>query len=87
MLLPDSYETDAFWLTNVALSLFSADDKWEIYARGVNVGDELYGSSGSNAPFSGSSRLTGTNDPSGLGDFYQFIEGGRQISLGVTYRM
>ena len=74
-------------MTNASVSLYSSDDKWELYARGVNLTGEFYGGSGSNTPFTGNGTLTGSTDPSGLSDILQFIEGGRQISLGVTYRM
>ena len=84
---PKDYWQDSYWLTNASVSLYSGDDKWELYARGVNLAGEFYGGSGSNTPFTGNGALTGSTDPSGLSDILQFIEGGRQITLGVTYRM
>ena len=86
-LFPKSWWQDSFWLTNASVSLYSSDDRWEFFVRGVNLGDEFYSSLGFNTPFSGNSALTGTADPSGLPDFTQPIEGGRQITLGVTYRL
>lgn len=84
---PKSWWQDSFWWTNASLSLSSADNKWEFYVRGENLGDEFYSNTGSHMPFSGDEDLTGTNDPSGLPDFLQYVEGGRQFTLGFTYRM
>jgi len=87
MLYPDSYRQDSYWWTNAAVSLFSSDDKWEFFARGINLGDVQYVTEGSNTIPGGNEATTGTNDPSGLSDFWQFVNGGRQFTLGVTYRM
>ena len=86
-LYPKSWWQDSFWLTNASLSLYSSDDTWQFFVRGINLGEEYYSATGSVAPFSGNPALTGTADGSGLPDFFQFVNGGRQMMLGMTYRM
>lgn len=86
-LYPESWWQDSYWVTNASLHLSSADDTWELFLRGINIGDEYYSATGSAVPFSGNSALTGTTDPSGQPDFFQFINGGKQIVLGLTYRL
>ena len=86
-LYPKSWWQDSYWVTNASLSLFSSDDTWELFVRGLNLGGEYYAATGSVAPFSGRATLTGTNDPSGVPDFFQFVNGGRQYILGLTYRL
>ena len=86
-LYPESWWQDSYWVINASLSLYSSDDTWEFYVRGINLGGEYYAATGSVAPFSGRATLTGTNDPSGVPDFFQFVNGGQQFLLGVTYRM
>lgn len=86
-LIPDDWQMDGFWWTNASVSLNTADDRWEFYVRGVNLGDEQYTVMGLSAFGSGNPALTGTNDPSGLPDFLEYVEGGRQITVGMTYRM
>lgn len=87
LLLPKEWQQDSYWWTNASVSLYSADDTWEFYARGVNLGDELYTTQKGTAPLSGNAALNGTTDPSGVADAFAFIEGGRQFTLGFTYRM
>lgn len=86
-LYPKSWWQDSYWVINASLSLYSSDDTWAFYVRGINLGGEYYAATGSVSPFSGNPRLTGTNDPSGAPDFFQFVNGGQQFLLGVTYRM
>ena len=86
-LIPDGVVQDGYWIVNAAASLYSSDDKWELYVRGVNLTDEYYVVSIAGAPFSGNDTLTGTNDPSGLQDFLGGVPGGREITLGITYRL
>ena len=86
-LYPKSWWQDSYWVTNASLSLFSSEDTWQLFVRAINLGGEYYSATGSVAPFSGSPALTGTTDGSGLPDFFQFVNGGRQFILGVTYRM
>ena len=86
-LYPKSHWQDSYWVTNASLSLYSSDDTWQLYARGINLGEEYYSATGSVSPFSGNPGLTGTSDASGQPDFFQFVNGGRQFILGVTYRM
>lgn len=86
-LYPESWWQESYWLTNASASLRSSDDSWEFFVRGINLGDEYYSATGSDTPFSGNGDFTGTTDPSGLPDFFQFVNGGRQLMLGVTYRM
>ncbi len=86
-LYPKSWWQESYWVTNASLSLYSSDDTWQLFVRGINLGEEYYAATGSVAPFSGNPALTGTNDASGLPDFFQFVNGGRQFILGVTYRM
>ena len=86
-LIPDGVVQDGYWIINAAASLYSSDDRWEIYVRGVNLGDEYYTVSIAGAPFSGNDALTGTNDPSGLQDFLGGVPGGREITMGIIYRM
>lgn len=83
--VPESYYQDDYWLTNASLSLNSADDKWQFFVRGINLGDEYYSATGSF--FGGNDALSGTNDPSGIGDFFQYVNGGRQFLLGFNYRL
>lgn len=84
---PEEWWQDSYWLTNASASLRSSDDKWEFFVRAVNLGEEYYSQSGFTTPLTGNGALTGTNDPSGAGDFTQAVTGGRQISLGLTYRL
>ena len=86
-LYPKSWWQDSYWVINASLSLFSSDDTWEVFVRGMNLGNEYYAATGSVSPFSGNPALTGTNDASGAPDFFQFVNGGQQFILGVTYRM
>ena len=86
-LIPDDWQMEGFWWTNASVSVHSADDKWEFYVRGVNLGNERYTVMGLSAFGSGNPALTGTNDPSGLPDFLEFVQGGRQITVGMTYRL
>ena len=86
-LYPKSWWQDSYWVTNASLSLYSSDDTWQLFVRGINLGGEYYSATGSVAPFSGNPALTGTADGSGLPDFFQFVNGGRQMMLGMTYRM
>ena len=86
-LIPDDWQMDGFWWTNASVSVNSADDRWEFYVRGVNLGDERFSVMGLSAFGSGNPATTGTNDPSGLPDFYEFVNGGRQFTIGMTYRM
>ena len=82
-----SWWQDSYWVTNASLSLYSSDDTWQLFVRGINLGGEYYAATGSVAPFSGNPALTGTNDASGQPDFFQFVNGGQQFILGMTYRM
>lgn len=84
---PEAWYQQSYWLTNASVSVFSSDDKWEFFVRGINLGEEYYTATGSNVPLTGSAATTGTNDASGLPDFFQFINGGRQVMLGMTYRL
>ena len=85
--IPDEAREDSYWWINAAASLYSSDDKWEVFVRGVNLSDEYYNVSAAGTPFTGSAATTGTTDPSGLPDLISYVAGGRQISLGVTYRI
>ena len=85
VLLPKDWWQDSYWVTNASVSLFSSDDKWEFFARGINLGGEYYSATASVTGGNGS--LTGTNDPSGQPDVYKFVNGGEQYMLGVKYRM
>ena len=84
---PESYWQESYWVHNASVSLFSSDDTWEFFVRGLNLSDEYYSATGSGVPFTGSGATTGTSDPSGLQDFFQFANGGRQVMIGLTYRM
>lgn len=84
---PEEWWQDSYWVTNASASLRSSDDKWEFFVRAVNLGGEYYAQSGFSTPLSGNGALTGTNDPSGVGDFTQAVTGGREISVGLTFRM
>lgn len=84
---PEDWWQDSYWLTNASASLISSDEKWEFFVRGTNLGDEYYSQSGFSTPFSGNSALTGTNDPSGISDFTQAVQGGRRVTVGLTYRL
>jgi len=86
-LYPESWWQQAYWLTNASVSLYSPDDTWEFFVRGINLGNEYYSATGSATPFSGNAMLTGTNDASGRPDFFQFVNGGRQFLLGMRYRL
>ena len=84
---PDDVRQDGYWWVNAGVSLYSSDDKWEFFIRGVNLADEVYKNSGAPAPNQGNAATTGTNDASGLPDFISYISGGRQFNVGITYRM
>ncbi len=84
-LYPKSWWQDSYWVTNASLSLYSPDDTWQLFVRGINLGGEYYAATGSS--LGGNPGLTGTNDASGQPDFFQFVNGGRQFILGMTYRM
>ena len=86
LMFPDDYRQESYWWTNAAVRLFSSDDKWELSVRGINLGSEYYAAQGSNAFPGGNGALTGTNVSGGLRDFYQYVFGGRQVVLGITYR-
>ena len=86
-LYPKSWWQDSYWVINASVSLYSSDDTWELFIRGINLFDEYYSATGSVNPFSGNSALTGTTDSSGLPDFFQFVNGGQQFVLGMTYRL
>ncbi len=84
---PDDYRQDSYWWTNASVSVFSSDDTWEFFVRGVNLGDEYFASDGASTFPVANDGLTGTNNPNGRADFFQFINGGRQVTLGFTYRL
>ena len=84
---PEQILQDGFWRINAALSLYSADDKWELFVRGVNLTDEISNISGTVAPQQGNGAFTGTNDPSGLGDFMTYPTGGKFVTAGLTFRL
>ena len=84
---PEEILQDGFWRINAGVSLFSSDDKWEIFVRGVNLTDEIAYISGTVAPQQGNPALNGTNDSSGLGDFMTYPTGGRFVSAGLTFRL
>ena len=84
---PEEILQDGYWRLNAGISLYSADDKWEIFVRGVNLTDEVANISGTVAPQQGNGAFTGTNDPSGLGDFMTYPTGGRFVTMGLTFRM
>lgn len=85
--VPDEARQDAYWWVNAGVSLYSSDDRWEVFVRGVNLTDEFYRTSATGAPGTGDASLAGTNDPSGLPDLISYVSGGRTLSLGLTYRM
>ena len=84
---PEVVLQDGYWRLNAALSLYSSDDRWEIFVRGVNLTDEVANISGTVAPGQGNPATTGTNDPSGLGDFMTYSVGGRFVTAGLTVRL
>lgn len=84
-MLPDNWWQDSYWLTNASVSLFSSDDTWEVYFRGINLTEEWYSATGST--LGGDGTRTGTAVDGGEPDLFQFVNGGRQFVLGVTYRM
>ena len=83
---PKIWWQDSYWVTNASVSLYSSNNTWEFFFRGLNLGNEYYSATGSTSPFSGNGALTGTADGSGLPDFFQFVNGGRQFVFGMTYR-
>lgn len=93
-LLPKDFYQESYWWTNAAVSLYSLDDAWEFYLRGVNLGDEYFTTNQSTIPGQGDATQTGVNtgnsaadDRQFLGDMFGFVDGGRRITLGFTYRM
>ncbi|HEX7034186.1 MAG TPA: TonB-dependent receptor [Pseudomonadales bacterium] len=38
----DPFEQDSYWVTDAAVSLYSADDRYELSLIGRNLGDEIY---------------------------------------------
>ena len=85
--IPEGARQDSYWWINASASLYSADDKWEVYVRGINLGDEYFNASAAGAPFTGNAETTGTTDSSGLPDYISYVSGGRQIAVGVSYRL
>ena len=80
--LPNSAQ-DSYWLTNASLRLFSTDETWEIFAKGANLGNEYWHTSGLTTPLTGG----GTGTPNGVrGDVLGFVAGGRELTIGVTFR-
>ena len=84
---PEAVQNDSYWWINAGLSLYSTNDKWEVFVRGVNLTDETYNISGAAAPGHGDATKTGTNDATGLPDFIAYVQGGRQVNIGLTYRL
>ena len=84
---PEDGLQDSFWWVNAGVSLYSSDDRWELFFRGVNLTDEVFRVSGGPSPGQGDAAFSGTNDPSGLPDWIAVVQGGQQINVGVTYRM
>ena len=84
---PEAVLQDGYWWVNAGVSLYSADDRWEVFVRGVNLIDETFNISGGAAPRQGNPATSGTNDPSGLPDFIAYVQGGRQVMAGVTFRL
>ena len=84
---PEEVLQDSYWWVNAGVSIYSSDDRWEFFARGVNLTDEVYLVSGAAAPFQGNAALSGTNDASGVPDFIAYVQGGRQFLAGLTFRM
>lgn len=84
---PEQALQDAFWWLNAGVSLYSSNDRYEFFVRGVNLGDETFNISGAAAPFQGNAAFSGTNDPSGLPDYIAYVQGGRQIMAGFTFRL
>ena len=85
--VPDEAQQDGYWWVNAAVNLYSTDEKWEFFVRGVNLADEYYRMSATGSPLTGNAATTGTADPSGLPDLIAYVSGGTQITLGLTYRM
>ena len=84
---PEDGLQDSFWWVNAGVSVYSSDDRWELFVRGVNLTDEVYRVSGGPSPGQGDVAFSGTNDPSGLPDWIAVVQGGQQINAGVTLRM
>lgn len=78
---------DSYWWLNAGATVYSSDNKWEVFLRGVNLTDEVFINGGGPAPGQGDPTLSGTNDPSGIPDWIAFVQGGRQINAGITFRM
>lgn len=78
---------DSYWWVNAGATLYSSDNKWELFVRGVNLTDEVFINGGGAAPGQGNPALSGSNDPSGVPDWIAFVQGGRLINAGITYRM
>ena len=78
---------DSYWWLNAGATLYSADNRWEVFVRGVNLTDEVFINGGGAAPGQGDPTLSGTNDPSGVPDWIAFVQGGRQINAGITFRL
>ena len=84
---PEDGLQDSYWWVNAGVTLYSSDDRWAVFVRGVNLTDEVYRVSGGAAPGQGNVAFSGTNDPSGLPDWIAVVQGGQQINAGVTYRL
>ena len=84
---PEDGLQDSYWWVNAGVTLYSSDDRWALFVRGVNLTDEVYRVSGGAAPGQGNAALSGTNDRSGLPDWIAVVQGGQQINAGITYRM
>jgi iron complex outermembrane recepter protein len=88
--IPDTTQ-DSIWLTNLSASVMSANNTWEIYLKGTNLGNEFFlGRTVSNplTPFGGAAvPRTGQIGPGVRADVAGVSTGGRRITLGFNYRM
>ena len=78
---------DQFWVADASLGYRLPQRRGLVELVAKNLTDETFNISGAAAPFQGDATFSGTNDPSGLPDFIAYVQGGRQVMAGVTYRL
>ncbi|MDG1215324.1 MAG: TonB-dependent receptor [Luminiphilus sp.] len=74
---------DSYSLINASVSLYSADNKWTVYLKGTNLGDEYYNMKSADVAFTGAGKGGVTATPA---DQLGAVRGGRRVTFGVTFR-
>ena len=77
-------EQASYWLLNASLSLYSSDDRWTLYVKGTNLGDEYWNLKSADVVFTGAGKGAATGIRA---DQLGVVRGGRRVTLGVTFRI